>query len=78
MATYDRQPTSRFEKFLTGLKVIVQAQPGAKMDLGRGGTFLVGNTEDPFVTKGMRDYLSGLGFSVDSDKEMFSFQVKNE
>ena len=73
-----KQPTSKFEKFLMGLKVIVQAQPGAQMDFGSGNHFLVGNTEDPFISKGMRDYLLGLGFTVDSDKEMFSFRIKDE
>ena len=73
-----RQPTSKFEKLLTGLNVIVKSQPGAKMNCTHDGHFLVGNTTDPFISKGMRDYLFGLGFSEDSGKEMFSFRVKNE
>ncbi len=73
-----RQPTSKFEGLLAGLKVIMQSQPGAQMDCTHDGHFLIGNVTDAFISRGMRDYLSGLGFSEDSDRGMFSFRVKNE
>lgn len=78
MANQVKQPTSKFEKFLLGLKVIVQAQPGASMDFTVDGKFLVGHATDPFLSEGMKQYLLGLGFSIDDKKEMFAFLVKNE
>lgn len=69
-----KTPQSQFERLLAGLTAIKPVQPAAKLGI-EGGRLLVGNTDDPFVTEGMRNYLAGFGFVVDAKAKQFAFRI---
>lgn len=73
-----RQPISKFEKLLAGLNALVLLQPAAKIDFAGQGYLLIGNTDDPYISQGMKDHLRKLGFSEDKETQMFSFMLKDE
>jgi hypothetical protein len=70
-----KKPQSRFEKFSEGLRIIMIHQPAAEMSIS-GKFFCLGDTEDPHVSRGAKDYLKGLGFSIREGK--FCYQVDEE
>lgn len=72
-----KTPTSKFEKFITGLVILRDHQASAHM-VSQPGRFLVGNASDPYLSKGLFDYLDGLGFAVDEKSQQFVFTLKEE
>lgn len=69
-----KEPTSRMEKFVAGLQIIINHQPGAKMLLAKD-RFLVGHTRDDFLPVSMINHLKGIGWEVDSARNMFAFLI---
>jgi len=41
-----------------------------------GGYFYIGDVEDPYLSRGAKDYLTGLGFSIAQGQ--FRFKVNDE
>ena len=62
-----KQPQSKFEKLFAGLKIIIQHQPAAEIK----GAVILGDTNDRFLTEGMKRHLEGLGFKTDGDNFVF-------
>jgi hypothetical protein len=71
-----KTPQSQFEKLLAGLTAMKPVQPAAKLRI-EGNKLLVGSTDDPFVTEGMKIHLVGLGFEVDENTKQFAFRIKS-
>ena len=69
-----KEPTSRMEKFVAGLQAIINHQPGAQMLLAKD-RFLVGDTNDDFLPPPMINYLKGIGWELDTTRNMFAFQI---
>jgi len=70
-----KQPQSKFEKLSAGLKMLMIHQPAARMQAD-GGYFYIGDVEDPYLSRGAKDYLTGLGFSIAQGQ--FRFKVNDE
>ena len=70
-----RQPVSKFEKLVEGLTKLLVAQPAARVSVEEGKLF-VGDTTDPFISRGLKDYMKNMGFEV--EKECFMFHTKEE
>jgi len=69
-----KEPTSRMEKFVAGLQAIINHQPGAQMLLAKD-RFLVGDIKDDFLPLPMINYLKGIGWELDSARNMFAFKI---
>jgi len=70
-----RQPISKFEKFVEGLTKLLVLQPSAQIEIIEG-RFFVGDTTDPFLSRGIKDYLTNMGFYIEEGK--FVFEIKKE
>lgn len=69
--------TSQLEKFVDGLTILRDHQASAHM-VSQSGRFLVGDASDPYLSKGMKEHLKGLGFVVDEKSSQFVFTLKEE
>lgn len=72
-----RQPMSKLEKLAEGLRVIKQYQPAAEVN-ALDGLILVGDTKDPHVSMGARQFLRGIGFAEDDLHKRFVFSTRSK
>ncbi|MCG8430760.1 MAG: hypothetical protein MJA29_06290 [Candidatus Omnitrophica bacterium] len=69
-----KTPTSKIEKLIAGLTAIQQHQAAATLTL-EGDSLYVGDTEDPYLTEGMKTYVRGFGFTMDRKSKRFRFVI---
>ena len=80
-----KTPQSRFEKLHAGMKLLMQYQPAAVLDVCSEG-LMMGTEEDPHLPRGAKEFLFKLGFTLkttgseekDNLNTFFVFPVQNE